>query len=197
MQQLLEDTLQRSDLPPWIHPPWRGRSICVEERVILSTTAGLNPALNAAGIALQSALTVPGAPPYVPTLLEQDGDDFQTILEIENPINIMTRIATWGVTVNNVADEGVIFTVVTGSTAGGPPSPPSPTLSSVNREGHQDVFLLIQGNQKLQLKARLRDVTNAPAVVDIAVCGWSWPVRNRTDDPKGAFTRTGYGVDCR
>ena len=112
MQQLLEGSLQMSELAPWIHPPFRGRSLCSRQRSILSTTAGLNAGLNAAGVVLQAALTIPGTPPYVPPLLEMDNiGEYQTILAYTSPQSAATRISSWGVEVTNVQPEGVLFRI--------------------------------------------------------------------------------------
>ena len=197
MQQILKDTLQMAQLAPWIHPPFRARSFCGFERVIVSTTAALNAGVNAAGLALQAALTVPGVPPFVPRLEEMAvAGEFRTIFTLSNPQNVVTRVASWGVEVTNVNQQGVLLRVRAGSVAGGPPSPPSPLLSTADVEGHQPVFLVLQGNQVLQIQAALRDVTLSPAVVDFGVCAWSWPVRVRDDSPEGVIPRTGYGTDC-
>ena len=80
--------------------------------------------------------------------------------------------------------------------AGGAPSPPDPILTSVDVAAHESAFMILQPGQKIEIQAALRDVTNAPAVIDIAFCGWTWPVRGREDTAKGLILRTGYGVDC-
>jgi hypothetical protein len=197
LKQMLRDTLQISELAPWIHPPFRARSFCGFTSSILSTTAALDAGVNAAGVALQGALTVPGTPAFVPPLLEMSSvGDFQTIFELKQPINVVTRIMSWGTTVNNVLPEGVIYKVSAGSVAGGPPSPPSPRLSSADVAGHEPVFLILQGNQTLKIEVALRDTTLSPAVVDFGICAWSWPVRNREDSPEGVIPRSGYGLDC-
>lgn len=197
LQQIFRDTLQISDLAPWIHPPFRARTICEFSRSILSTTLALNAGVNAAGLALQSALTVPGTPPLVPPLLEMGAvGEFQTLFELKEPINTTTRVASWGITVNNVDPAAVLVKVNVSSTAGGPPSPPSPFLSSTEVAGHQPVFLLVPGNQVLKVEVALRDTTSSPAVIDFGICAWSWPVRNRDDSPEGVIPRSGYGMDC-
>jgi hypothetical protein len=197
MQQILKDTLQMHQLAPWIHPPFRARSFCDFERVVLSTTAALNAGVNAAGVALQGALTVPGVPPFVPRLEEMAAaGEFRTVFTLSNPLNVTTRVSTWGITITNVNPQGVLLRVNAGSVAGGPPSPPNPLLSTADVEGHQSVFLLLRGKQVLQIQAALRDVTLSPAVIDFGICAWSWPVRNRVDSPEGVIPRTGYGQNC-
>jgi hypothetical protein len=197
LQQLLRDTLQRSELAPWIHPPFRGRSVCEHQRSILSTTAALNAGVNAAGLALQNALTVSGTPPEIPPLLEMGSvGDFQTLFELKNQINTVTRVSSWGITINNVDPAGVIVKVSMGSTHGGPPSPPNALLSSSDVAGHQPVFLVVMGNQPIKIEVALRDTTSSPAVIDFGICSWSWPVRNREDSPQGVIPRSGYGLDC-
>jgi hypothetical protein len=197
MQQILKDTLQIAEPVPWVHPPFRARSICQHVRVILSVTAGVNAAVNAAGISLQAALTTPGVPPSAPLLVEMGGaSDYQTVFGYKAPTNITTRFSSWGVTVANVAPEGVIFKVNGGTIAAGPPDPPDPLLGSSDAPGHQPLFVLIQGKQSFQVQAVLRDVTASPAVIDLGICGWNWPVRNDSDSPEGVIPRTGYGVDC-
>lgn len=197
MQQILKDTLQISDLAPWIHPPFRARSFSDFTRTIVSTTVALNAGVNAAGVALQAANTVPGAPALVPALEEMSAaGEFQTIFEFSNPINVATRVSTWGITVNNVVPEGVLIKVSAGSVAGGPPSAPNPLLSSAEFSSHEPVFLLVQGKQTVQIQVALRDVTGSPAVIDFGITAWSWPVRNRDDSPEGLISRSGYGLDC-
>lgn len=198
LQQILKDTLQISEPVPWVHPPFRARTVSKHVRVILSVTAGVDAAVNAAGLALQAALTVPGTPPYVPALVEMDAaSDYQTIFEYVAPTNITTRFSSWGVTVNNVAPEGVVFKVNGGTLAAGPPDAPDPLLGSSDVPGHQPLFVLVQGKQSFALQAVLRDVTSSPAVIDFGIQGWNWPVRNDVDSPEGVIPRTGYGLDCR
>lgn len=198
MQQILKDTLQIAEPVPWVHPPFRARSICKHVRVILSVTAGVDAGVNAAGLALQAALTVPGTPPKVPPLVEMaSAGDYQVIFEYKAPTNITTRFASWGVTVENVAPEGVIFKVSGGTIAAGPPDAPDPLLSSSEAAGHQPLFVLIQGKQSFQVQAILRNILSSPAVIDFGICGWNWPVRNDVDSPEGVIPRTGYGLDCR
>lgn len=197
MQAVLKDTLQLTNFAPWIHPPVRGRSIGEFRRAILSTTAALDAGVNAAGLALQAALTIPGTPTLIPPLLEMGAvGEFQTLYTLQNTINIATRVTTWGITINNAIPEGVLIRVNSGSMAGGPPSAPSPFLSSADYGGHQPVFLIIQGNQTLEIEVALRDVTASPAVIDFGITGWSWPVRNREDGPEGLIPRSGYGLSC-
>jgi hypothetical protein len=197
IQQILKDTLQIAEPPPWVHPPFRGRSVSLHERVILSVTAAVDAGVNAAGLALQAALTVPGTTPYVPTLVEMDStSDYQTIFEYAAPSNITTRLSGWGVTVNNVPPEGVIFKVEGGNLAAGPPDPPNPLLSTSAAAGHQPLFLLIPGRQTLKVQAVLRDPTSSPAVIDFGVTGWTWPVRTDADSPEGLIPRSGYGLNC-
>ena len=120
MQQILKDTLQIGELAPWIHPPYRARSFCDHRTAIVSTTVALNAGVNAAGVAIRDALAVPGTPPLITPLLEMSAaGDFQTIFELSNPVNIATRVSTWGITVSNVLPESVLIRVATGSVAGG------------------------------------------------------------------------------
>jgi len=193
-QTMLTDTLQVSDLAPWIHPTFRSRPMCDHVQGIISTTAALNAVTNAAGIALQAALTV-GT--FVPQLFEMaSAADFQTIYTLQPQQSQTARIMSWGIDTSNTTPSNLIVRVRAATTAAATPAPPNPFLSTHVVAAHQPTFILLQADQELQIRVGMQDLTS-PALVDFGICYWFFPVNKRVDNREGTRLRDGYGVDCR
>ena len=194
IQTMLADTLQTADLVPWIHPTIRSRPMCEHVQAIISTTAALNPVTNAAGIALQAALTV-GT--FVPPLLEMTSPtDFRTLYTLMPQQSQTARIASWGIDTSNTVPANLIVRVQSANTAAATPSPPNPFLSSHEVAAHQPTFILLQPDQPLSIQVAMQDLTS-PALVDFGIYYWLFPVNKRIDNREGIRLRDGYGVDCR
>lgn len=194
IQTMLADTIQSADLVPWIHPTIRSRPMCDHVQAIISTTAALNPVTNAAGLALQAALTV-GT--FVPQLFEMSTPtDFQTIYTLMPQQSQTARIASWGIDTSNTVPANLIVRVQSANTAAATPSPPNPFLSTHVVAAHQPTFILLQADQPLSIQVAMQNLTS-PALVDFGICYWLFPVNKRVDNREGIRLRDGYGVDCR
>jgi hypothetical protein len=196
MQQVLEDALQITDLAPWIHPPYRAHSFCEHTRSVLSVTAAVNPVANAAGIALQGAVSSPGY--NVPLLEMTAANDFQVIYSLDVPYSSNARVKSWGITVGNGLPESVIVRVKAPGNTGGEPTPPNAFLSSHPSNEHSEVFLVGKGGQRIDIEVGIRDFANpTPFLLDFGICGWIFPIDKRVDSREGTRLRGGYGVDCK
>lgn len=191
--QIFEDVLQITDLAPWIHPPFRSRFVCEHRRVVLSTTAALNAATNAAGIALAAAQNTVVAG-FVPLLEMTGAGDFQTIFTLNVPRSHAARVKSWGITVVNGAPQALTVNIRAGTTAG-PPGPPNAFISGAEVSEHQPTFFLMQAGQQLLVQGILANLLS-PLLIDFGICYWFFPVTKRVDDRSGTRLRSGYGLDC-
>jgi len=191
-REILEGTLQLSEIAPWTTEPFRAHTENEHVQAVLSTTAALNPAINAAGIALQAANTV-GA--NVPLLLEMSAvGEYVTLYELRPAQTFMARVKSWGLSAGLAGPKAVGVTL-RGATVGGVPTPPNQFLSSYPVNQHEPVFVLMQPDQTLAVRVRL-EVLVSPVLLDFGICTYHWPVNKRKDTPKGAILRSGYGADC-
>lgn len=195
MKQIMADVIQMADIVPWIHPPFRSRFLCDPVTAVLSTTVGFNPATNAAGLALVAANTVPGVPPFVPTLLEMPAaGTFLPLFSLNPPPSQPIRIKSWGIS-SSGGPKSVLIRIKA-STVGGAPTPPDPLLSSHQVSQHQDTFVVLQPDQSLVVEVSLRDTT-APVLIDFGICYWIWQTNKRIDTREGMVLRDGYSLECR
>lgn len=189
---LLEDTLQITDLAPWIHPPYRSTYYCKDARAVVSTTAGVNAVTNASGIALAAANSA-----FVTlTPLEMESTTKPvTIFRLETPQATAIRVASWGIT-NLTGPPEQVEIRVRAATTYGTPGPPNPGISGAQVSDHQPTFFIMQGGQDLEVQVRLRDVTQGPALLRFGICYWEYPISKRTDSRDKTRLRSGYGTGC-
>lgn len=189
---LLEDTLQISDLAPWIHPPYRSAYYCKDVRAVVSTTAGVNAVTNASGIALAAANSTFVA--LTPLEMESAAKPV-TIFTLKTPTSSAIRVASWGIA-NLTGPPEQVEIRVKAATTYGTPGPPNPGISGAQVSDHQPTFFLMQGGQDLEVQVRLRDVTQGPALLRFGICYWEYPISKRTDSRDKTRLRSGYGTGC-
>lgn len=195
MQSLLSGTLQRTDLAPWIHPPFRSRFICDHVQAVLSVKAAFDAAANAAGIVIKAGADQLGVPPISVPLLEMSGaGDYQTLFEFSPTAAHVIRMKSWGISPGNAGVKNLVVRVE-GGTIGGLPSAPNPFISDAEVSSHQDVVFMIQPSQSVRVKVALRDLLS-PTLLTFGFCYWIFPVTKRMDSREDTMLRDGYGVDC-
>lgn len=193
-QTRLADTIQIADTVPWTTPTVRTRYMTEHRQAIISTTAALNAVTNAAGLALQAAMTV-GA--VVPPLLELTAaGTFQVLYTLQPQQSQTIRIVSWGIDTPNTSPPNLLIRVQAATMAAVQPGGPDPFVSNSQVGAQQPTFAILQADQQLTIEVSMQDLTS-PAVVNFGIVYWVFPVNKRIDSREGTRLRDGYGLDCR
>lgn len=192
LREILGETFQLADLAPWIHPPYRARSLSTSQLAVVGPTAAADAAANAVAVALAAAASGPGF--TVPVIEVSATSDAATLFTVSPEQGEMARVRSWGIDSGSAGDKA-IFLRLQGTTVGGLPSAPDPFISGAVVSQHQDVFALVPGGGALSVRVGLHDLTT-PTLVTFGIEGWFWPVNKRVDSKEGTLLRSGYGV-CR
>lgn len=192
-REVLAGTLQVHELAPWTEPGYRAKPVGKHARAIISTTVAFDAVTNAAGLALQAALS---SIVTVPLYEMANATDWQQIFSYQANQSQIAVFKTWGISVENHAPEAAQVRVDRGGSSGGPPDPPNPFLSGDAYPEHQPTHMILNGGQTLGISVINLDTTT-PLLVQFGITGWEQPVTKRIDGKEGTRLKTGYGLDCR
>jgi hypothetical protein len=197
VRDVLSATLTTAELAPWLAVPFRGqRRTSPLIRAVLNVSAAINPAANAAGIALAAANSTIAPVLLLTPVANEPLDLFTVTCERSHTV----KLDTWGVSVINAPPEALV-TGVRGATVGGMPDPPRPGVCTHQVEMHQHAEGLISEGKNVTVT--VQNLTNAigapatPLLVYFAVSWWLFPVNRWMDNKEDTKLRSGFGTECK
>lgn len=196
LRELLERSLQTTDLAPHIHRPFWARSINPVTRSVVNVPLAFDPVAFAAGVALAAAESAFHAVQLLTPTNAVPPFEAVPVLEFETPAGNVAVVKSWGVTVEVGNETAARVTVQVG---GGPNTgtlPPNPLTSSAEHELQQSTLVILPENKRFQILVQNLD-TGAPILVRAAWTGWLLPIREWRMSLKSMIPKPGYGPTCQ